>query len=152
MADLSLVGRCGLYCGACGIYRAYRDGGDYLKEVAESFDCSPQLVRCEGCQELTPECWGHNCKIVNCLRGKGFSFCHECSDLKSCPKHSKLHEGYEELGVDIKGNLERIKAGDAEGWVMEQESKWRCKSCGKPISCHMEECHQCGAKLDIIPK
>ncbi|TET90115.1 MAG: DUF3795 domain-containing protein [Methanomassiliicoccales archaeon] len=110
MTDLSLVGRCGLYCGACGIYRAYRDGGEYLKKVTESFDCSPQLVRCEGCQELTSECWGNNCKIVNCLRGKGLSFCYECKDLDRCEEYSSLYEGYRELGVDLKGNLKRIES------------------------------------------
>lgn len=146
MADLSLAGRCGLYCGSCGIYRAYRDGGDYLDKVAESFNCSTDLVRCEGCQNLTPDCWGNGCKIVNCLEGKRLSFCYECKELDSCGRHFKLREGYREIGVDLKENLEKMKS-DAEKWIEEQDKKWRCKSCGKPISCHMEECHQCGARL-----
>ncbi|MFQ5883725.1 MAG: DUF3795 domain-containing protein [Thermoplasmata archaeon] len=152
MADLSLVGRCGLYCGACGIYRAYRDGGEYLEKVAESFDCSPQLVRCEGCQDLTTECWGNNCKIVNCLRGKGLSFCFECEDLDACEEYSSLYEGYKELGANLKRNLERIESGDSEKWIEEEDERWRCRSCGKPVSYHMEECHQCGTRIEVVPR
>lgn len=152
MADLSLVGRCGLYCGACGIYRAYRDGGDYLKKVAESFDCARDLVRCEGCQNLDSECWGHGCRIRNCMKDKGYSFCYECQGLDSCDNYSELYEGYKELGVDIRRNLQSIKSEGPEKWIEKQDRKWQCKSCGEPISCHMEKCHHCGASLVIIPK
>ena len=31
MVDQNLVGRCGLYCGACGIYRAFKDTSEYIK-------------------------------------------------------------------------------------------------------------------------
>jgi len=66
MTNEDLVGRCGLYCGACSIYRAYKDNGEYLKRIATRFKCSPEKVRCEGCQILTPEFWGNDCKIVQC--------------------------------------------------------------------------------------
>jgi len=147
MADLSLVGRCGLYCGACGIYRAYRDNGDYLDKVAGSFECTPELVRCEGCQDLTEDCWGNGCKLANCLRKKRLESCHECEGTEECEIFSDLYQGYKEIGVDLRQNLERIKSGDAEMWLEEQDKKWRCRTCGKPISYHMEECHQCGAIL-----
>ena len=35
MVNTALAGRCGIYCGACGVYRAYRDGGEYLEHVVE---------------------------------------------------------------------------------------------------------------------
>lgn len=147
MVDLSLVGRCGLYCGACGIYRAYKDDGRYLQEVAESFDCSPELVRCEGCQNLTMNCWGHDCRIVSCLKERGFLFCYECGEIDECGQYSSLQEGYKEIGVDLRQNLQRIESGDAKGWVEEENKRWRCGACQMPISYHMEECHHCGSKL-----
>ncbi len=147
MADLSLVGRCGLFCGTCGIYRAYKDNGAYLEKVARSFDCAPELVRCEGCQALTPDCWGNGCKIVICLRKKGLEFCYECGELDGCGKFSELSDGYMELGINLRGNMERIRTGDTERWLDEEDMRWRCGSCGEPISCHMEECNQCGAGL-----
>ncbi len=147
MADLSLVGRCGLYCGACGIYRAYRDGGTYLEKVAESFECSPDLVRCEGCHDLTDDCWGNDCRIVKCLRNKRLGSCHECEGIDGCDKFKDLYQGYLEIGVDLRKNLNRIRSGDIEAWLQEQDKRWRCETCGKKVSCHMEECHQCGAIL-----
>lgn len=147
MADLSLVGRCGLFCGACGIYRAYKDNGPYLEKLAESFDCAPELVRCEGCQALTPDCWGNECKIVICLRKRELGFCYECGDLDGCQEFSQLSDGYKELGIDLKQNMDRIKTGDTVSWLEEEDMRWRCGSCGEPISCHMEVCNQCGVKL-----
>ncbi|MCK4445248.1 MAG: DUF3795 domain-containing protein [Thermoplasmata archaeon] len=147
MADLALIGRCGLFCGACGIYRAYRDGGKLLDKVVKSFDCSPQLVRCEGCQDLTEDCWGNECKVVKCLRKNRLEFCHECDDLEKCKIFSDLSQEYKEIGVDLILNMDRIKRGEAVMWLEKEDKKWRCGSCGKPISYHMEECHQCGAIL-----
>ena len=44
MVNRNLVGKCGLYCGACGIYRAYKDGGEYRQRLADFFKC-PQDAR-----------------------------------------------------------------------------------------------------------
>ncbi|MFA9495039.1 MAG: hypothetical protein ACERKS_03865 [Candidatus Bathyarchaeota archaeon] len=35
MADSNLISRCGIYCGACYVYRAERDVGEFLREVAQ---------------------------------------------------------------------------------------------------------------------
>jgi hypothetical protein len=36
LVNAKLVGRCGLYCGACAIYRAYKDNGEYLAKLANT--------------------------------------------------------------------------------------------------------------------
>ena len=152
MVNRNLVGRCGLYCGACTIYRAYKDGGEYLKGRAERFKCPPEKVRCEGCMALTPECWGNDCKIVQCLRGKGLDFCYECSQYESnrCEKFGKLAADYLEDGVDLRANLERIRKGEVDKWLHESEAKFRCPECGKPLSvgARKSKCYHCGADLN----
>lgn len=151
MVDRDLVGRCGLYCGACGIYRAYKDNGEYLERLAKHFKCPPEKVRCEGCMALTLECWGNDCKIVKCLRNKGLEFCYQCNQYEdgSCEKFGKLAEGYLEDGVDLRANLERIKKGEIEEWLRESEEKYKCPVCGKPLSIGSirRECYHCGADL-----
>ncbi|MFW6002369.1 MAG: DUF3795 domain-containing protein [archaeon] len=57
MTDKNLVGRCGLYCGACIIYRAYKDSEDLRKKIADDNDCKPEYVKCEGCQSKQDERW-----------------------------------------------------------------------------------------------
>jgi len=146
------VGRCGLYCGACVIYRAYKDGGDYLRRVAEHFKIPPEKVRCEGCQVLTPSCWGYDCKIVQCLNAKGLDYCFECPEYEaeSCEKFEKLAKAYlKEDNVDLRANLSVIKAGKVEEWLKKSEELFKCPFCGKPLSVSAikKECYHCGAKL-----
>lgn len=155
MVDRSLVGRCGLYCGACSIYRAYKDNGEYLKRLAEHFKCALEKVRCEGCMNLTPKCWGYECKIVNCLKEKNLQFCYQCSEWESgrCEKFEGLAKPYlEEDGVDLRANLERIRKGEVEEWLRESEERYRCPSCGKPLSTGRmkSKCYHCGADLSKI--
>lgn len=145
------MGRCGLYCGACVIYRAHKDGGEYLKRVAEHFKCPPEKVQCEGCMVLTPDCWGYNCKIVKCLISKGLEFCYQCNEYRNgiCEKFEKLAKGYLDDGEDIRANLERIKKGETEEWLRESKELYKCAVCGKPlpVSRIKRNCYHCGANL-----
>jgi hypothetical protein len=152
LVDEDLVGRCGLFCGACGIYRAYKDGGEYRQRLAGFFKCPPEKVRCEGCQTLTQECWGNDCKIVRCLNAKGLSFCYECSDFEnhSCEKFEKFCEDYlKEDDVDLRANLARIKAGEVDEWLKESEQKFHCPFCSKPLPTKSfgKKCYHCGKEL-----
>jgi len=151
LVNKNIVGRCGLYCGACGIYRAYIDDGDFLKKLAERFKCPQEKVRCEGCMALTSECWGNDCKIVQCLENKGLKFCYQCGEYEkdSCEKFVKLAQRYAKIGVNVKANLERIKRGETEEWLRESENKYRCPFCGKPLPVYGTEgkCYHCGADL-----
>ena len=151
MVNENLVGKCGLYCGACTIYRAYRDGGAYLQGRAQRFKCAPEKVRCEGCMALTPDSWGYECKIVQCLRNKGFEFCYQCGEYieNSCEKFGKLAQGYLKDGVDLRANLDRIKKGQTEAWLRESEARFKCPECGKPLSVGaiVTKCYHCGTDL-----
>jgi hypothetical protein len=155
LVNRDLVGRCGLYCGACGIHRAYKDNGEFLKRLAENFHCPPEKVRCEGCMALTPECWGNDCKIVQCLRGKGLEFCYQCGNYEkdSCETFGKLAQRYAKVGVNVRANLERIKKGETEKWLSESEKKYTCPSCGKPLPVYGIEgkCYHCGREIPELP-
>jgi hypothetical protein len=80
----NLIGRCGLYCGSCIIYRAYKDSKQLQRKVAERQNCKPSDIRCEGCQTVlrdgweTDVSWGKNCSIIKCLDSKELHFCFEC--------------------------------------------------------------------------
>lgn len=154
MTEPHLVGRCGLYCGACVIYRAYKDNGKYHAELARKIKCRPEKLRCEGCQVLTQECWGNNCEIVQCLKSKGFSFCYECPQFhdKSCGKLEKLAGRYLEVGEDIRANLARIRSGQTEAWLRENKQRFKCPYCGKPLPVGSQECYHCERKFSRLLK
>jgi len=44
-------------------------------------------------------------------------------------------------------NLKKIETGKVEEWLEEEDKKWRCRGCGKPVSMHLTECHWCGKQL-----
>lgn len=67
MVNRNLVGRCGLYCGACIIYRAGKDSERLRRIIAEQKNCEPEDIRCEGCQTVLADGLdskerGKNCK------------------------------------------------------------------------------------------
>jgi hypothetical protein len=152
MTDEDLVGRCGLYCGACSIYRAYKDDSEYLRRLSERFKCPPEKVRCEGCQVLTPECWGNDCKIVQCLRAKGYNFCYECPqyEKRSCEKLENLVKGYLEDNVDIRASMEKIRSGKVKEWLKEAKKRFRCPYCQKPLPTGAKKCYHCKKEFPQI--
>lgn len=152
--DSNLLSRCGIYCGACYIYRAFKDGGEFLRTVADEQGVSKAEVRCEGCLGPSEELW-HNCKecsVSPCLREKGFKFCYECPKFEnSCEKYERLSLFCLQRGEHVKKSLLRIKAGQTEALLREQDRKWRCNACNKPISWYEKECHHCGHPLQTGP-
>jgi hypothetical protein len=146
MGSESLIGRCGLYCGACDIYRAERDDPGWRARIAASHDCAVEQVRCNGCGNLSPECWGHGCKIVSCTELKGVRFCFECAeyDANSCDAFGRLAAGYLEAEVDLRENLSRIREGKAQEWLHATRQRFTCGACGKPVAVWSAKCHHCG--------
>jgi len=151
LVDRNLVGRCGLYCGACSIYRGHKDDGEYLKLLAEHFECAPEKVRCSGCQALKPEDWGYACNIVHCVRGKGLEFCYQCDEYENggCEKFGELAARYLEDGEDVSASSERIKNGKTGAWLRECGEKYKCPECGEPLPVGRmkRKCCHCGADL-----
>jgi len=39
---------------------------------------------------------------------------------------------------------------DPVKWLNEQEQKWRCEHCGKPLSWYEKTCHHCGKELNRL--
>ena len=156
MVNENLAGRCGIYCGSCFVYRAYKDSEKLQREQAERMKCRPEDIRCEGCQTVltSKNAWkgeqdfplvgGKNCKIVLCLEDRGLDFCYECRVYPNCDKFRFIYEDSLERGEDLMVNLNKIQAGEVEEWLEEEDKKWRCKKCNKPISMYLSDCHWCG--------
>lgn len=150
MSKLNLVGKCGLYCGACTIYRAEKDDQEWRARLASDFNCSIDQVKCNGCGSLTSECWGNECKIVKCVNAKGHEFCYECDEYKNdnCSKFTSLAKRYSERSnVDLRANLVMIQNGEVEKWLEQSEKRFSCKGCGKPTVAGSKNCHHCDTDL-----
>jgi len=152
LVNKNLVGRCGLYCGACLIYRAGKDSETLRKAIVEREKCKPEDICCEGCLTVlidgwNSERWGKNCDIVKCLNARKLGFCYECNKYPNCEKFLEIANSCLKHGENLIENQKRIKNGQIEAWLEEENRKWRCQKCSKPIAMHLSECHWCGAKL-----
>jgi len=145
MIDTALAGACGLYCGACPVYRMYKDQDTERLERAarEVFHCRPEDIRCEGCRGPLDRRWSPDCRFVACAQERGVAFCHECADFP-CDELSAFSA--ERNDIPLSG-LRRLAEVGLEVWLAEQDARWRCPACGKPVDIYSETCRACGAEL-----
>jgi len=135
-----LVGYCGLYCGACGIYQGrIKLAVENLRKVigAYGFDkIAPELAKwdpafknyaefekvLDGLVRLFGECPGcvagggnPDCVLRQCCRQKGYATCAECTEVNSCKE-------LQSVGASLEG-LKRIKAVGVDNWAEEMQEK-----------------------------
>jgi hypothetical protein len=145
LSSHALIGRCGLYCGACGIYRTFIDKRvAKLQQMAKFFKCRPDQVRCQGCQNLTPEDWCSGCKILECLEKKSYRYCYQCMEIETCEIFQELNRRYNNLPYE---NLKQLKELGEEKWLKKNVKKWSCPKCGTPFEYEAKKCPRCGHKL-----
>jgi len=141
--ESSLVGYCGLYCGACAIYQQMiRKRGIQLLEVLDAYhfreiakeakEWDPKLAHYPQFEDVLqslmkmfgecPSCLEGGgppvCAIRECCKENGFSTCAEC-DKMPCDKLQPQVQGY-------RGHLDmlrRIKEIGKDKWAKEMERK-----------------------------
>ena len=153
MADPRLLSRCGIYCGACYVYRAERDGGTLLDELSAKIGVTRDEIKCNGCSGPVGEQWPNcqNCSFKACQSGKGVENCAQCSDFETCPDYKRAIDFTNYRGEDMREGVSRIGAGDGEAWLAEQGKLWSCPACGQPLMWYDNNCRRCGEKVKQGP-
>jgi hypothetical protein len=136
----NLVGYCGLYCGACGIYqKRIKQAVENLQKTIVAFGFNkimPDLAKWEpalkhytefddvmnGLVRLLGECPGcvagggdPSCVARQCCRQKGYVICAECPEVDTC---KKLQSTVESLN-----NLKRIRVMGVDNWAQEMQKR-----------------------------
>ena len=139
----SLVGYCGLYCGACAIYQKlirnrvaqlldvlnayqFREIAKETARFAPEFQYYPQFEKvCEGLARMFGECSGcierggpPVCEIRDCCKERGFRTCAEC-DKMPCEKLQPQINGYE----SHLETLHTIKNLGMDKWIEQMKKK-----------------------------
>jgi hypothetical protein len=142
----NLVGYCGLYCGACGIYRGrIKQAVENLQGVirAYGFDkMSSELAKWEpslqhykefeqvmnGLTKLFGECPGcaegggdPTCEIRICCKQKGHTICVECTEMDTCKKLTQRDWTMK--------TLKAIKATGVKDWLADMQKKVKAGYC-----------------------
>ncbi len=152
-----LMAPCGLYCGACGIYIAHRDGNEKFRAVMGNlYGTKPEETACAGCMQADPpRClYGYcrSCTIRECVRAKGLYSCHQCTAWPcDMIERFPLATGLRVMKRAIP--LWRAKVaelGDEAGsveWARAECERYHCPQCGYPLFRGAQRCRQCKAEV-----
>ena len=153
MVDTRLLSRCGIYCGACIIYRAERDSSALLEDVSRQLKVPKKEIKCNGCSSPYAEQWRNcqNCGLKACQDRMGFGTCVQCPEYDVCPDYAYLAGFTAHRGEDIRGVLARVEAGESMGILDALEKRWRCPDCGEPLIWYDNNCRSCGARVKEEP-
>jgi hypothetical protein len=152
-----LMAPCGLYCGACGIYIATRDGNEKFKAIMGNlYGTRPEETACLGCMQTDPPkqlySWCSACKIRACVKSKGYYSCHQCeewpcNEIENFP----LATGLRVIKRAVVQWREKVAAyGDEQGsieWARTECERYHCSACGNPLFRGAQRCRAC--KQDV---
>jgi hypothetical protein len=149
MAKLDIVGRCGIYCGACPIYRGARGDEDASRFAENVWKTPANRMTCGGCHNLGPEDHGVDCPRRKCMDAKGYEYCSQCPEYeaKTCEKFESMDRYFKKRGESLRANLGRLNSGDAEAWLAEEAKRNSCPSCGHAVFWEEKRCPGCGKPL-----
>jgi len=138
-----MLGICGVYCGACTTYRAYNDNDQSLIDWEARHGMPRDEIICMGCRSGLVNEWCSKCKFRKCISKRKVENCFQCEEFpcKMLVDFSKTRP-HRVLGLR---NLVELKEKPIEEWLLEQEKRWTCQSCGKKLHWYTEKCPQCGA-------
>jgi hypothetical protein len=143
-----LVGVCGIYCGACLLYRAHKDSDEKLMQYLASIGLSRDKVHCEGCVSGDVSVTCAECAYRDCAKQRGLTFCFECKDMP-CEKIVELAEKRSRSNnlphlTLCPTNLKTLRQIGVGEWLKQQESRWKCIQCGRKMHWYGESCPDCG--------
>jgi hypothetical protein len=117
MGNLDLMGVCGLYCGACSIYRATQDNNEQkLQDFARGLSTrtgnsfTVEDVRCDGCLgKGRIDLWCKNCQILLCNKlQSGKLRCSDCNEFP-CSRLTYFRDDGMKHHLEITENLGQIR-------------------------------------------
>ena len=148
---MHLAAVCGLYCGACTVYRARRDENPkrlekILHERSRRWKLNADDIDCDGCLaggRLMPHC--ERCRMRQCAEARlGVSRCADCPEYPCKLISAFADDGMRHHG-EVLTNLRRIKEIGAEQWIAEQQERWRCPECSTRLDWYARTCYSCGS-------
>ena len=157
-----LAAVCGLYCGACSLYRARRDDNpqrleELVKTMSERWQVKPEEIDCDGCLaggRLMPYC--RQCKMRLCAAEKPeVTRCSDCTDFP-CSLITDFNNDGMRHHAEVLDNLRRMREIGLEAWLKKEEERWRCPQCGTPVDWYAQTCFRCGTeqpyRLPSLPR
>jgi len=127
-----MMAPCGMNCGICVAYLRPKNhcAGCLAEEGPKQKHC---LV----------------CSIKTCTRRtEGATFCFDCVKYP-CRRLRQLDLRYRtKYRMSMIENLDRIRKLGLDQFMVIENTRWVCPSCGSPICVHDRRCYACGAQYE----
>ena len=115
---------CGLDCFNCSSHKA-NITDEKKKELAASFNISPDEVGCKGCRDMKGKCHalkkGEDCATWVCTQKRGVTYCYECEEFPCGLLAPSSKEVWRPHNMKVY-NLCRMKLLGIDGWIDEVEN------------------------------
>jgi len=148
-----MVGICGLYCGTCPSYLAYRKNDmDQLEKMSQEKGYSIEEIRCDGClsDKVSVHCVDCRHGFRKCAAEKQVKWCFQC-DAFPCQRLEDFTDVHIVNGIShhkhIIDDLAYMKENGIELWVETQEKAARCPGCGETLYWFDRECASCQSQI-----
>jgi len=164
MSEIKLDGYCGLYCGACDVYRLSQKAEQSgvpasWAEMPERFrkTIKPAEIVCHGCKSDTLFAGCRACPIIKCAKKKGVESCGLCRKypcfnftlVNAVVWLRRLNKKLPHVVVR-QPNLEFIRQFGRDVFLSQQQRAWCCPQCGSPLSWYQEKCPSCGKEVESV--
>ena len=148
-----MVGICGLYCGTCPNYLAYRENDvEELQKISQKLDIPVGEIRCDGCLSGRVLSYCVDCRhgFRRCVREKKVTWCFQCAEFP-CKRLKDFLDVHIVDGIShhahVIDDLQYMKEQGIEKWVEIQERSGCCPECGKRLYWFAQECPKCHIKI-----
>jgi hypothetical protein len=129
----ALIAPCGMYCGICSGYLAYRHHVPRIKG---------KIAYCSGCRQRNKQC-AHLKGECFLLRSNRVKYCFECPSFP-CDRLKRTDERYRrDFSASPIENLKEIKEHGEIVFLENQETRFGCHRCGTLKSVHSGKCYVC---------
>jgi hypothetical protein len=151
-----LVGICGLYCGTCPYFLAYRKNDiKYIERMSQENKCSLDELRCDGCLSDNVAAHCKDCRhgFRTCAAEKKVTWCFEC-DAFPCQRLKDFRGVHVVNGIShhehVIDDLQYMKKYGVEAWVKTQDEAARCSECGEVLYWFDHECPDCKQQIERL--
>ena len=148
-----LVGICGLYCGTCAVYLAYRENDvEQLERISREYGIPIEEVRCDDCLSDGVDSFCKECPngFRQCANQHEVTWCFECADFP-CQRLRDFTGIYIVNGISVSArvidDIQYMKEHELQRWVEEQRKASCCPQCGKRLYWFTRVCPDCDTKI-----
>lgn len=134
------VAVCGLYCGACPLWRAHHDGDESFMPPAGAM---PGGDTCDGCRSDRRSKYCLHCTFRDCATEKGLATCADCAAMPCERLTAFAADGV----AHHAGAIEELAAQRGlghEAWYAAQRRRWSCPDCRTHFEWYSRTCVSCG--------